>query len=502
MMKRRLWAILLCLTMLLSLPGAFAREEEPFVPYTVSHSVRTEEGVTLSGTRAMVDYTLLRQLNRDTVGWLYQESTGFSQPVLQSYDNQHYLTYAFDDTRLVNHGSVALEARSSFSAGTVALYGLGRTEGVFSLLNEYTAQSWSEDHPTLRLLSPELDWQADVFACIRTTHSDEDSWRAPENEPGFAQWLAWVEESNLLTPTEGRLPEYGDQVLALIINNKTPKRNVVLCTLRPITYETSENCNLVKAELDSRPSTSGMRDVGTLGQYMVYGQNDPIWDRMRYESAKNSTFRVFGGGGCGPTAAAIALANLVDMNELPKLALVSKNGSGTLMCPCSVNRVYCSHTHVPYLVQTPEEYLRYLPVVMGDFAAGNNIWGVVSRQVGSYGSSMQFLDLICDVFGIYRTNVTDLTDGLEKLKGRAGECVMVCTALVNSPFTNTSHYVVVAGVDEEYFYVLDPLFRDSYFSTDKREILEVLDTGVTRIRLNDSGYSDLTPLYIMEKSGE
>ena len=82
---------------------------------------------------------------------------------------------------------------------------------------------------------------------------------------------------------------------------------------------------------------------------------------------------------------------------------------------------------------------------------------------------------------------------------QAGECVMLCTALRKSPFTNSSHYVVVAGVDEEYFYVLDPQRREDYVSTDKREILEKLDDGVTRIPLNYSGYSDLTPVYIMER---
>ena len=47
--------------------------------------------------------------------------------------------------------------------------------------------------------------------------------------------------------------------------------------------------------------------------------------------------------------------------------------------------------------------------------------------------------------------------------------------------------------------MLDPQRREDYVTTDTREILEKLADGVCRIPLHYSGYSDLTPIYIMER---
>lgn len=501
-MTRRFWAFLFCLILLLP-SFAFAAEEAeaPFVPLTASQSTRADGGVIITGTRAVVDFDLLRQLNPDTTGWLYQESTGISQPILQGVDNEFYLTHAFDKYKLNNKSSVMLDVCNdpALTDPAIYLYGLGREDSCFETINNYTAEDWPLLHPSLRMLTPGGDWQADVFACISTTQKDDQSWRVPMGQPQFDTWLKGVLAASWFPADEAFVPAFGDRLLVLVVNNRAPKRNVVFAKLNPITYDTQDKCDLNKVTMDRRETGNGWREVPGLGSYMVYAQNDPLFDRMRYESRRNSTYRVFGGGGCGPTAAAIAVANLVPMEELPRLREVSKNGIGTLMCACSVNRVYCNHLHAPYLLETPEEYFRYLPVAMADFAAGNNQWGVISRRAESTGSNMRFLDQVCELFQIPTTKVANLTEGLEALKGRAGECVMLCTALRKSPFTNSSHYVVVAGVDEEYFYVLDPQRREDYVSTDKREILEKLDDGVTRIPLNYSGYSDLTPVYIMER---
>lgn len=503
MNRTRLWALLLCCIMLLTPQCALAAEEEVFVPITHSRTAATASEATVTGTRAFVDFDYLRQINPDAVGWLYQEETGFSLPVMQGEDNEYYRNHTFDDTRLNGKGSIYLDSDSpSDMSGHVYLYGMGRKDCPFRPFNSYTKQDWYANHSTLRLLTPGGDYHAEVFAAVDSTWRDNTSWRVPEDKESFDLWLETILAKNHIIPLTDSVPAFGDRILAMAIDNKNPNRTVVLATLRPIIYDVLDECNLVKAELDSRETISGMRQVWDLGEYMVYAQNDPIWNRMQYESERNPTYRIFGDGGCGPTAAAIALANLVDASELPRLREHSLNGMGTLMCPCSVNRVYCDHTHAPYLLSSVEEYVRYLPVAMGDFAAGNNDAQVLSRRVGSTGSNMNFVNVLCDIFHINRIEVEDLHDGLEKLKGRTGECMMICYALFNSPYTNTSHYVVVAGVDAEYFYVLDPLFRDSYAATDERGLLEVLDKGVTRIRLDQAHYADMTPVYIMEKGAE
>jgi hypothetical protein len=200
---------------------------------------------------------------------------------------------------------------------------------------------------------------------------------------------------------------------------------------------------------------------------------------------------------------AIIAANLVEKENLPLLGAHAKNELGNLFCLCSVNRVYCNHSHVPYRLQTPEEYLRYLPVAMGDFATGNNQWEYVARRVDSQGTNVRFVDYVCEAYGLSMTPVNGLEAALEMMKEKTGEGLILLSALRGSPYTNNSHFVVLTGVDEEYMYILDPLRRteEEYLKTDSRGILEFLSPGVTRIPLELYARSDLSPVcYISRKS--
>ena len=51
--------------------------------------------------------------------------------------------------------------------------------------------------------------------------------------------------------------------------------------------------------------------IDGFGDFVYYAQNDPDWDRSLYEPRFSKNYRVMHGGGCAPTAAAIAIANLL-----------------------------------------------------------------------------------------------------------------------------------------------------------------------------------------------
>ncbi|MDD5898470.1 MAG: hypothetical protein PUE14_11245, partial [Clostridia bacterium] len=112
------------------------------------------------------------------------------------------------------------------------------------------------------------------------------------------------------------------------------------------------------------------------------------------------------------------------------------------------------------------------------------------------GTNIHFADYVCEAYGLRSTPVNGLESALELMKTKTGEGLILTCALRGSPYTNNSHFVVITGVDDTYFYVLDPLRRTAqdYAKTDKREILEVLEPGVTRIRLTDFARSDLSPV--------
>lgn len=439
---------------------------------------------------AAVDFEYLTQLNDDCVGWLYQPESGLNQPVMQHETDDWYHERAFDQIKVYKTGSVYLHASAALADPVVVLHGQAREEGCLSLLPNWREPAYFEQHASFQLLTPDGNWRAEAFACLKTNHETLNSW-LPADEP-FDQWLTRVQENSLVLAAP---PAEDDRLLFIAGHHLGSSITLVMARLTPDAEPFS--ADLTKKQLDEAETLNGLVDAGPAGQMMYYAQNDPLYDQMRYESAvRSDVHRDFGGGGCGPTAMAIIAANLVDQQNLPLLGEYALNELGNLFCSCSVNRVYCDHTHVPYRLQTPEAYLRYLPVAMGDFAAGNNQWEYVARRVNSQGTNVRFVDYVCEVYGLTATPVKGLEAALELMKEKTGEGLILLSALRGSPYTNSSHFVVLTGVDDEYFYVLDPLRRTEkeYLKTDKRKILDLVSPGVTRIRLDAYSRSDLSPV--------
>lgn len=452
----------------------------------------------------MVDFDLLASLNPDCVGWLYQPESGLNQPIMRHETDDWYHERAFDQIKVYQMGSVYLHAEASLSDPAIVLYGQAREEGCLSLLPEWREQETADQRPTFHLLTPSGDHQADVFACLTVEKGELENW-LPGSGP-FDAWLERILSASLIQSGASALPQADDRLLLIAGSHLNGSTTLVLCKLMPSARTEADPVNLTKMTLDAAQTHNGMVDAGPAGQLMYYAQNDPLYDRMYYESAvRNDVHRDFGGGGCGPTAMAMIAANLVDQEDLPVIRQYAKEALGTLFCSCSVNRVYCDHSHVPYQLQTPEEYLRYLPVAMGDFAAGNNQWDFLARRTNSQGTNVRFVDYVCEAYGLSMEPVSGLEAALELMKEKTGEGLILTSALRGSPYTNSSHFVVITGVDEEYFYVLDPLRRteEEYQKTDKRGILELLSPGVTRIRLENCGRSDLSPVcYISRSDGK
>ena len=452
--------------------------------------------------QVMVDFDLLAQLNEDCVGWLYQPDSGLSQPVMRHETDDWYHERAFDEVKVYKMGSVYLHADASLNDPVIVLHGQAREEGCLSAVPAWRDQEIFDRCPSILLLTPDGNRRADAFACLAIEEKELAGW-LPGDQP-FAEWLAHVQANSLVSADPSRLPGANDQLMLIAASHPGGSVTLVLTRLMPVPDAAGGKTNLTKMALDAAETQNGLVDAGPAGQLFYYAQNDPLYASMRYESGiRNDVHRTFGGGGCGPTAMAIIAANLLPQNELPVLGKHALNAAGNLFCTCSVNRVYCDHSHVPYQLETPEEYLRYLPVAMGDFAAGNNEWEYVARRVDSQGTNVRFVDYVCEAYGLSMEPVSGLDTALEMMKTRTGEGLILTSALRGSPFTNSSHFVILTGVDDEYFYVLDPLRRtaEEYQKTDTRGVLELLSPGVVRIRLEDYARSDLSPVcYISRKS--
>lgn len=236
-------------------------------------------------------------------------------------------------------------------------------------------------------------------------------------------------------------------------------------------------------------------DVPGVGPWYYYAQNDPEWARSYYEPSNHNDYRRFSSSGCGPTSLAIALSRQLDPEDM--VALLDKRDPRTKgfgYCSCSINHYHCFKNHSATYVTTPEEFLHNLPRVLGSYAAGNNYDFYLYRSDFS-GTSLTLFPKMAKNFGLDYIGTRDWETAREKLL----EGYSVITTVTKGIFTTSSHYLVVANVDDEFIYLLDPWMRTEY-ELDRKHCLEVLEPGLLRAKLEDFKRLGLYGFYMMKKT--
>ena len=456
--------------------------------------------VTERALRYSVDFDSLRAVNEDVIGWMIQEGTEINFPIVQGEDNEYYLTHLY--TGAVNRtGSIFADAGNSpyFTDMCTYLYGHNRKNGsMFASLPNYLDEEYYRAHPTMTVITPYEDYAAEIFACVRESAEQEETWRVKQFS-GRGEYEAFVQSildrSRLDT---GIVPRWGDPLLALCTctNEVHEERYIVFARLRPIVYAGGESVSVMKMEMDALEGTSRTVNVPGRGEMQYYAQNDPVWAAMRYEARKSNQARPFGQGGCGPTSMAMAIANLVPEESLGGISAYARVENGYTFCTCSVNQYFCNHRHAQYKLETPAEFRRYLPLAIASFATGNNIWGETSRGDGG-GTNTAFMKRVTEAYGLYFTLTKDRELALSALAD--GAMVIASTGGKASPFTGGGHYLTLASVYEGSLYILDPYLKADYGKTDRRHLITQIEPGVLRVSMEDLDELLLYTFYIVDR---
>ena len=248
-------------------------------------------------------------------------------------------------------------------------------------------------------------------------------------------------------------------------------------------------------------------EVPGRGPTIFYAQTNPLWAQMRYENASSRQRRMFGNAGCAPTSVAIAVANLLPAEKLGLIlpyACESVGGFG--IATNAVNPLNTNSRDGIYWFNAAEEYQTYLPLVFGQYATGNN-WRWLSWRISSIeenstgGTNIAFITQLCDIYGLSYTK--EVPRG--HLKWSLLKPIMhgaIGVALANTshqPFVaSKGHYVAVVGADSQYLYIMDPQDKLQYDSaTDKKNVLEVLESGLVRVKHSDFKHLFLTVIYVL-----
>lgn len=115
-----------------------------------------------------VDFTSLKRINPDVVGWITARDTEIDYPVVRGKDNDFYLRHLFtgEQNKL---GSVFMDYRnhSDFLDKNTIIYGHNMKDGsMFSSLTKYKDQQYYDNFPTMLLYTPVGNFTVELFAGI------------------------------------------------------------------------------------------------------------------------------------------------------------------------------------------------------------------------------------------------------------------------------------------------------------------------------------------------
>ncbi len=120
-----------------------------------------------------VNFSALREINENVVGWIICDGTAISYPIVRTYsaqDYDYYLTHLFNGNKN-KLGTIFTDLRNDpWNDKVTILYGHNMLNGtMFSSLLKYSSQSYYDLHPTMRLLTPDGNYTIKLFSGYMTT---------------------------------------------------------------------------------------------------------------------------------------------------------------------------------------------------------------------------------------------------------------------------------------------------------------------------------------------
>lgn len=207
-----------------------------------------------AGALAAMDFTALREVNSDVLGWILIPGTVISYPLLQGDDNSYYLNHTWKKwTNVV--GSIFLECQNSpgLSDFNTVVYGHRMNNGsMFASLKYYKQQSYWAQHPKVYITDDNGAHCYEIFAAYEiSTAGDTYKLSFPTDQSKQAYIDYCLEKSVIDT---GLTPTVYDKILTLstCTGNGHATRWVVQALLRgevpPAAQEQPEETAEIPAE--------------------------------------------------------------------------------------------------------------------------------------------------------------------------------------------------------------------------------------------------------------
>lgn len=151
-----------------------------------------------------IDFSELKKMNSDVVGWIVIEGTQVNYPIVQSKDNSYYLNHSFDKT-WNSLGSIFMDYRSTndFSDYNTFIYGHHTKNGsMFGELYKYMDASFYKEHPFFYLYSPNGNYRIEIISAYLDSAESDSYVQDFDSVEDYERYINLIiKKSNYITDT-------------------------------------------------------------------------------------------------------------------------------------------------------------------------------------------------------------------------------------------------------------------------------------------------------------
>jgi len=183
-----------------------------------------------------VDFTELKNQNKDTVGWIIVKNTNVNYPVVQTTNNDYYLNHSFTKTKN-SAGWVFADYRddfSDFNQNTI-IYAHGRKDKVMfgSLTNTLSAKWYKDtDNQLIQFSTPKYNTMWQIFSIYKIKAESYYITSTFASDGNFDKWLKEMKKRSIYdfgidVSTEDKILTlstcYNDNGIRLVVQAKLVK---------------------------------------------------------------------------------------------------------------------------------------------------------------------------------------------------------------------------------------------------------------------------------------
>ena len=174
-------------------------------------------------TEKMLQLQELKKENNDIIAWLKIANTKINYPVLQTTDNEYYMTHNYKKEKS-GDGSIFLDKDYDWNkpSDNLLIYGHNNKNGnMFQDLLKYENENYYKEHPTINFTTINEDSIYEIIAVFKSRvyyKSEKNVFRYyyfinAENEEEYNYYVKESKKASLYNT--GKTASYGEQLLTL-----------------------------------------------------------------------------------------------------------------------------------------------------------------------------------------------------------------------------------------------------------------------------------------------